>query len=185
MESWYQHPVQYTNSFSLHTLILFCNLRIWGHMWLFLNNGPHLLAVAIKTLFSTIKLVMRTSAMKILNVNGSFCGTKSMLSILCCCRSDEALSLCVLVNIYRFTSASPWWAQLLYSRKQTTHKKFESLKSSLDICYIIWNQILYYLQQLRWAVRAAFCRTVCFICSWRFVLFNLLLRYPYTFFVYV
>jgi hypothetical protein len=124
MESWYQRPVQYTNSFSLHTLILFCNLRIWGHMWLFLNNGPHLLAVAIKTLFSTIKLVMRTSAMKILKVNGSFCGTKSMLSILCCCRSDEALSLCVLVNICRFTSASPWWAQLLYSRKQTTHKKF-------------------------------------------------------------
>jgi len=41
----------------------------------------------------------------------------------CCCRSDEVLSLCDLVNICRFTSASPWWAQL-YSRKQTTHEKF-------------------------------------------------------------
>ena len=40
-----------------------------------------------------------------------------------CCCSDEALSLCVLVNICRFTSAWPWWAQL-NSRKQTTNRKF-------------------------------------------------------------
>jgi hypothetical protein len=42
-----------------------------------------------------------------------------------CCRSDKDLSLCVLVNICRFISASLWWAQL-NSRERKTHiiKKF-------------------------------------------------------------
>ena len=32
----------------------------------------------------------------------------------------------------------------------------ESLKPSLDICYNIWNQILYYMQQFRWTFWAFF-----------------------------
>jgi hypothetical protein len=32
----------------------------------------------------------------------------------------------------------------------------ESLKPSLDICYTIWNQILYYMRQLHWTLRIFF-----------------------------
>jgi hypothetical protein len=97
----------------------------------------------------------------------------------CCCGSGEALSLCVLVNICCFTSDSPWWAQLKPGNKQHIISLLESLKPSLVICHIIWNQMLVYMQQLRWAFCVTFCRTVCFIRSWRFALFHLLLRYPY------
>jgi hypothetical protein len=72
----------------------------------------------IGKLFSTIKLVMRTSSLVILIVNVSFCATTLIAG---CYRSDEGLSLCVLVSVCRFISASPWWAQL-NSWKQTTHK---------------------------------------------------------------
>jgi hypothetical protein len=97
---------QYVNTlFSIQTVLVFTHWycsAICESGDIFFNNGPHLSAVAIKKLFSTIKFVMRTSAMEISKVQWSFCGTKSML--LSQWRSVVFL-VCVLVNICRFTSA--------------------------------------------------------------------------------
>jgi len=77
-------------------------LQIWEHISEH-TCRPHLSATAIGKLFSPIKLVMRTPALEILNI---------VLWNKGCCRSDENLSLGVLVNICHFIWASPWWAQL-------------------------------------------------------------------------
>ena len=91
--------------------------EIWEHIS---QQWATFVSTAIGKLFSTIKLVMITYALEVLKVNGSFCGTKLRVG---CCRSDEALSFCILVNNCRFISASLWWAQL-NSREQATHKRF-------------------------------------------------------------
>ena len=86
--------------FSIHTVLVLAHwycFAICESGDLFVNNGPYLSATGIEKLFSTIKLVMRTSALKILIVNGSFCGTKLRVDS---CRSDGILSLCVLNSQY-------------------------------------------------------------------------------------
>jgi len=50
-----------------------------------------------------------------------------------------------------------------FPRTNNTNSAFESFKPSLDFYYVIWNKALYYIQQLRWAFSAAFCRTVCMV----------------------
>jgi hypothetical protein len=70
--------------------------------------------------------------------------------------SDEDLSLCVLVNICRFISASPWWAQL-NSREQTTHK-------SLRVWSLHW--LIPY-----WANQFCLCSFIIFTKIFKFVEF--------------
>ena len=109
------------------TLILFCNLRIWEHIF---ENGPHLSATAIGKLFSKIGHENSCPG----SFKRMFYGTKVVVAVTKIC--FYMFYMLLYINFTR------------EKKNPLINSLVESLKPSLDICYTIWNQIVYYMQQL-------------------------------------
>ena len=77
-----------------------------------------------------------------------FCGTKVVVAVTKMCFYVFYMSLYINFN----------------REKKTSIKSLvESLNHSLDICYTIWNQILYYMQQLPLSFSCCFSLQDCLI----------------------